>query len=140
MFFGNLLIRALVIAIFALFAAEKLICQNTILWVVLLLYLGCYDCFARLYGGFKSGNYRISEICTAQMLSLIFANGCGWAACSIFKHHILSIMPFFVIFLVQLVLIMSYNSYLIFLFYRTIKCPFSQNPTITNWYFHWLSK
>ena len=105
MFFGNLLIRVLVIAIFAIFAAVKLICQNTILWVVLLLYLGCYDCFARLYGGFKSGNYRISEICTAQMLSLIFANGCGWAACSIFKHHILSIMPFFVIFLVQLVLI-----------------------------------
>ena len=105
MFFGNLLIRLLVIAIFAIFAAVKLIHQNTILWVVLLLYLGCYDCFARLYGGFKSGNYRISEICTAQMLSLIFANGCGWAACSIFKHHILSIMPFFVIFLVQLVLI-----------------------------------
>ncbi len=105
MFFGNLLIRLLVIAIFAIFAAVKLIHQNTILWVVLLLYLGCYDCFARLYGGFKSGNYRISEICTAQMLSLIFANGCGWAACSIFKHHILSIMPFFAIFLVQLVLI-----------------------------------
>ena len=105
MFFGNLLIRLLVIAIFAIFAAVKLIHQNTILWVVLLLYLGCYDCFARLYGGFKSGNYRISEICTAQMLSLIFANGCGWAACSIFKHHILSIVPFFVIFLVQLVLI-----------------------------------
>lgn len=105
MFFGNLLIRLLVIAILAIFAAVKLIHQNTILWVVLLLYLGCYDCFARLYGGFKSGNYRISEICTAQMLSLIFANGCGWAACSIFKHHILSIMPFFVIFLVQLVLI-----------------------------------
>lgn len=109
MFFGNLLIRLLVIAIFAIFAAVKLIHQNTILWVVLLLYLGCYDCFARLYGGFKSGNYRISEICTAQMLSLIFANGCGWAACSIFKHHILSVMPFFAIFLVQLVLIILWG-------------------------------
>lgn len=101
MFFGNLLIRFIVIGLFFLLAAMKLIHKDTILWIVLALYLGCYDCFARLYGGFKSGNYRISEIATAQMLSLVIANGCGWAVCSIFKHRMLSAIPFLLIFLLQ---------------------------------------
>lgn len=95
MFIGNMLIRLFQGSIFCLIFYQIISrdfseSQSRIYSLALAsVCFVIYESFVRLYKGFKSGTYTISEIIIAHMLSLFFADCSVWIMCSVYTRTFL---------------------------------------------------
>lgn len=108
MFLGNLFIRF--ILLFAYIMTSLYWYRNQTFFSYtyffgIIIYFFVYERFARLYQGFKSGNMRIREIITAQMLSLLWADGIGWIICCISIHKVKNVVSVFILVLEELLIV-----------------------------------
>lgn len=97
MLVGNLAIRFITFAMFIAVSKswylrlQRVSITCVISWVI---YFVVYENSARLYNGFKSGNIRVQEIITAQVLSLLWGCSAGWIICCTSRHRIVGLQSF----------------------------------------------
>lgn len=77
---------------------------NKGLVLLVLIYIVMYIAFSNLYGGFKVGYYRVSDVIYSQLLSLIFVNAITYAEVSLMDRRLLIAIPFIIMTLIQIVL------------------------------------
>lgn len=97
MLIGNLAIRFITFAMFiAVSKSWYLRLQRVSITCVIgwAIYFVVYENSARLYNGFKSGNIRVQEIITAQVLSLLWGCSAGWIICCTSRHRIVGLRSF----------------------------------------------
>ena len=97
MLLGNLIIRIITLTMFIFVSIswylrlQRVSITCCMSWII---YFIIYESSARLYNGFKSGNIRVPEIITAQVLSLLWACSAGWIICCTSRHRIVGVRSF----------------------------------------------
>ena len=108
MLIGNLMIRCLTMAMFIVTSQSWYLRLQRVSITCCMGWLICflvYENCARLYNGFKSGNIRVQEIITAQVLSLLWGCGAGWIICCTSRHRIVGLRSFLLLLVADLVVV-----------------------------------
>ena len=74
-------------------------------WLVIAVYSVLLYVFTNLYGGYRIGFHRVSEILYSQLISLIFVNAITYLQISLIGHHFLNLFPLLLMLGAQLVLV-----------------------------------
>lgn len=110
----NLLITATIILIQSLlfYLTWDIIYNDTLryspfyskgLILLVALYIVMYVAFSNVYGGFRVGYYRVSDVIYSQLLSLIFVNVITYAEVSLMDRRLLNPIAFIVMTILQIV-------------------------------------
>lgn len=124
MFIGNMLVRLfngiLFYYIFFLVISEDIAESKNRLYSFALasVCILIYESFARLYMGFKSGTYAISEIVIAHLLSLFFSDCSVWIICSVYARALFVSKAYWVCMLGQVVFVCIWAVVMNKLYYR----------------------
>lgn len=62
-------------------------------WLVVAVYFVLLVTFAKIYGGYRVGYYRISEIIYSQVLALLFTNAITYCQISLIGRQFMSLLP-----------------------------------------------
>lgn len=77
---------------------------NKGLILLVAIYAVMYIVFSNLYGGFKVGYYRVSDIIYSQLISVLFVNSITYAEVSLMDRRLLNPDAFIIMTLIQTVL------------------------------------
>lgn len=86
-------------------------------WLVYMLYGGILLCFNLVYGGYKVGHYKRSDILFSNVLAMLFTNGITYVQTCLLRAKIINPTPIIVLSAVDIVVIaiwasLSYKLYL----------------------------
>ncbi len=77
---------------------------NKGLILLVTIYAVMYIVFSNLYGGFKVGYYRVSDIIYSQLISILFVNAITYAEVSLMDRRLLNPVAFIIMTLLQVAL------------------------------------
>ncbi len=77
---------------------------NKGLILLVVIYAVMYVAFSNLYGGFKVGYYRVSDIIYSQLISILFVNAITYAEVSLMDRRLLNPVAFIIMTLFQVAL------------------------------------
>lgn len=77
---------------------------NKGLVLLVAIYAVMYIVFSNLYGGFKVGYYRVSDIIYSQFISIVFVNAITYAEVSLMDRRLLNPVAFIIMTILQAVL------------------------------------
>jgi len=75
---------------------------NKGLILLVLVYVIMYIAFSNIYGGYKIGYYRVSDVIYSQVLSLVFVNIITYTQVSLMDRRLLNPMGFIIMTLIQI--------------------------------------
>lgn len=75
---------------------------NKGLILLVLVYVVMYIAFSNIYGGYKIGYYRVSDVIFSQVLSLIFVNAITYTQVSLMDRRLLNPTGFIIMTIVQI--------------------------------------
>jgi len=73
--------------------------------LLVLVYVVLLSTFSTLYGGFKVGYYRVSDIIYSQILSLVFVNIITYMQLSLIARKMLNIKGIVIMFMLQIIIV-----------------------------------
>lgn len=95
---------------------------NRGLILLIIVYSTMYVAFSKIYGGYKIGYYRVSDVIYSQVLSLIFVNIITYTQVSLMDRRLLNPFAFILMTLVQIIVTVCW-AYISNRFYYRIFPP-----------------
>ncbi|MDD4782004.1 MAG: sugar transferase [Tissierellia bacterium] len=85
---------------------------NKGLILLVAIYVLMYVAFSNIYGGFKIGHFRVSDVIYSQLLSILFVNAITYAEVSLMDRRLLNPAAFIIMTMLQIIIsiIWSYFS------------------------------
>lgn len=77
---------------------------NKGLILLVVIYAILYVAFSNIYGGFRVGYFRVSDVIYSQLLSLIFVNAITYAQVSLMDRRLLNPVAFIIMTFIQIIL------------------------------------
>ncbi len=105
-FYGNVCIRIIMIGIFVFFSRYWYLGKHRGVFIIgIVTFAFIYNRTAGLYGGFRSGNSRIRDICLAQGLSIFWASSAGFVINCISSHKLQGWSVFLSMLMLQIIIV-----------------------------------
>lgn len=128
MFWGNISIRLIMLTIFFFVFYNVVLINGSSNYDIIIAFasiavcLFVYEAFVKLYNGYKSGSYPVSEIIIAHMLASVFTDLVMWIFCSAYAKVLYKWYEFCLLLLCQ-VIVISFWAWIMNTLYCKLNVP-----------------